>query len=36
LSFVTASVDQINIGMKALGDTIKEAMQPVQNLAKAA
>lgn len=36
LSFVTASADQINIGMKALGDTIKEAMQPVQNLAKAA
>ena len=26
LSFVTASVDQINIGIKALADTIKEAM----------
>jgi 2-aminoadipate transaminase len=26
LSFVTASVEQINIGMKALADTIKEAM----------
>jgi 2-aminoadipate transaminase len=26
LSFVTATVDQINVGMKALGDTIKEAM----------
>ncbi len=26
LSFVTATVEQINIGMKALGDTIKEAM----------
>jgi 2-aminoadipate transaminase len=28
LSFVTASVDQINIGMKALADAIKEAMIP--------
>ncbi len=26
LSFVTATVDQINVGMKALGDTIKAAM----------
>jgi 2-aminoadipate transaminase len=26
LSFVTATVEQINVGMKALGDTIKEAM----------
>ena len=26
LSFVTASVDQINIGIKALADTIKEAI----------
>jgi 2-aminoadipate transaminase len=27
LSFVTASVEQINIGIKALADTIKEAMK---------
>jgi 2-aminoadipate transaminase len=26
LSFVTATVEQIDVGMKALGDTIKEAM----------
>ena len=28
LSFVTATVDQINLGMKALGDAIKEALKP--------
>jgi 2-aminoadipate transaminase len=28
LSFVTATVDQINVGMKALGDAIKEALKP--------
>ena len=36
LSFVTASVDQINIGMKALGEAIKEALLELQNLQKAA
>ena len=36
LSFVTASVDQINIGMKALGEAIKEALLELQNLKKAA
>ena len=36
LSFVTASVDQINIGMKALGEAIKEALLELQNMQKAA
>jgi len=37
LSFVTATVDQINIGMKALAEAIKESMQSgAQNLKKAA